>query len=96
LVRQDEALRAAANWKTYTSTWQLHVRDDGRNQFRPRTSTRLLGFGGSCPHPVARAGHRARHRKSGRGFTENCERRLDLTGLPDPFPTESDWRAHWQ
>jgi len=24
LVRQDEALRAAANWKTYTSTWQLH------------------------------------------------------------------------
>ena len=51
LVRQGQALRAAANWKTYTSTWQLHVRDDGRNQFRPRTSTRLLGFGGSCPHP---------------------------------------------
>ena len=70
--------------------------DNGRNQFRPRTSTRLLGFGGSCPHPVARAGHRVRHRKSGPGFTENGERRLALTGLPDPFPAESDWRAHWQ
>jgi len=70
------------------------MRDE--HQFRSRTSTRLLGFGGSYPHPVARAGHRPRHRKSGRGFTENGERRLALTGLPDPFPTESDWRAHWQ
>ncbi len=45
---------------------------------------------------VARAGHRARHRKSGPGFTENCERRLALTGLPDPFPAESASMAHWQ
>ncbi len=55
---------------------------NGRDRFRPRTSARLLGFGGSCPHPVAWAGHRARHRISGRGFTENGERRLDLTGCP--------------
>jgi integrase len=26
-VREDEALRAAANWKTYISAWQV---DDGR------------------------------------------------------------------
>ena len=23
-VREDEALRAAANWKSYASTWQVH------------------------------------------------------------------------
>ena len=29
-------------------------------------------------------------------ITENGERRLDLTGLPDPFPAELAWMAHWQ
>jgi integrase len=24
-VREDEALRAAANWKSYASTWQVNV-----------------------------------------------------------------------
>jgi len=29
-------------------------------------------------------------------ISENGERRLDLTGLPDPFPAELAWMAHWQ
>jgi integrase len=29
-------------------------------------------------------------------ITENGERRLDLTGLPDPFGAELAWMAHWQ
>ncbi|MGH3199796.1 MAG: hypothetical protein ACRDNT_28630, partial [Streptosporangiaceae bacterium] len=29
-------------------------------------------------------------------ISENGERRLDLTGLPDPFPRELAWMAHWQ
>ncbi len=28
--------------------------------------------------------------------TENGERRLDLSGLPDPLPAELAWMAHWQ
>ncbi len=67
---------------------------NGRNQFRTRTSTRLLGFGGSCPHP-GEGRSSARHRKLG-PITENGERRLDLTGLPDPFPAELAAMAHWQ
>jgi integrase len=30
------------------------------------------------------------------GYSENGERRLDLTGLPEPFPRELAWMAHWQ
>jgi integrase len=29
-------------------------------------------------------------------ITENVDRRIDLTGLPDPFPAELAWMAHWQ
>ena len=29
-------------------------------------------------------------------ITEVGERRLNLTGLPDPFPAELAWMAHWQ
>jgi integrase len=29
-------------------------------------------------------------------LTENRARRIDLTGLPDPFPAELAWMAHWQ
>ena len=29
-------------------------------------------------------------------ITENGDRRIDLTGLPDPFPAELAWMAHWQ
>ena len=29
-------------------------------------------------------------------FSENGERRLDLRKLPDPFPKELAWMAHWQ
>jgi integrase len=29
-------------------------------------------------------------------LTENQDRRIDLTGLPDPFPAELAWMAHWQ
>ena len=29
-------------------------------------------------------------------ITENGDRTLDLTGLPDPFPAELAWMAHWQ
>jgi hypothetical protein len=29
-------------------------------------------------------------------ITENGDRRIDLTGLPDPFPAEVAWMAHWQ
>ena len=29
-------------------------------------------------------------------ITENGERRLHLTGLPDPIPAELAWLAHWQ
>jgi Phage integrase family len=29
-------------------------------------------------------------------ISENGERRLDLTGLPDPFAAELAWMAHWQ
>lgn len=29
-------------------------------------------------------------------ITENGNRRLDLTGLPDPIPAELAWMAHWQ
>ncbi|HVH21922.1 MAG TPA: hypothetical protein VNA11_05665, partial [Pseudonocardia sp.] len=29
-------------------------------------------------------------------ISENGERRIDLTGLPDPFPAELAWMAHWQ
>lgn len=29
-------------------------------------------------------------------ISENGERRLDLSGLPDPFPAELAWMAHWQ
>lgn len=29
-------------------------------------------------------------------LTENGDRRIDLTGLPDPFPAELAWMAHWQ
>ncbi len=68
---------------------------NGRNQFRPSTSTRLLGFGGSCPHRGAGRSPGPAS-KSGRGFAENGERRLALTGLPDPFPTELAAMAHWQ
>ncbi|MGH3815879.1 MAG: tyrosine-type recombinase/integrase [Pseudonocardiaceae bacterium] len=28
--------------------------------------------------------------------TENRDRRIDLTGLPEPFPAELAWMAHWQ
>jgi len=28
--------------------------------------------------------------------TENGDRRIDLTGLPGPFPAELAWMAHWQ
>ncbi|MGH3814254.1 MAG: tyrosine-type recombinase/integrase [Pseudonocardiaceae bacterium] len=28
--------------------------------------------------------------------TENGDRTIDLTGLPDPFPAELAWMAHWQ
>ncbi len=31
-----------------------------------------------------------------KAITENGERRLDLTGLPDPFGAELAWMAHWQ
>ena len=30
------------------------------------------------------------------GVTENHDRRIDLSGLPDPFPAELAWMAHWQ
>ncbi len=29
-------------------------------------------------------------------YSENGGRRIDLTGLPDPFPRELAWMAHWQ
>ena len=29
-------------------------------------------------------------------YSENGERRIDLTGLPGPFPQELAWMAHWQ
>lgn len=29
-------------------------------------------------------------------ITENGNRKIDLTGLPDPFPAELAWMAHWQ
>ncbi|HET6856484.1 MAG TPA: tyrosine-type recombinase/integrase, partial [Streptomyces sp.] len=29
-------------------------------------------------------------------ISENGERRINLTGLPDPFPAELAWMAHWQ
>lgn len=29
-------------------------------------------------------------------ITENGDRRIDLSGLPDPFPQELAWMAHWQ
>jgi len=29
-------------------------------------------------------------------ITENGERRIDLTGLPDPIPAELAWMSHWQ
>ena len=29
-------------------------------------------------------------------LTENGDRRIDLTGLPDPFPAELAWMAYWQ
>ena len=29
-------------------------------------------------------------------ISENGERRIDLTGLPDPFPAELAWMARWQ
>lgn len=29
-------------------------------------------------------------------LTENRDRRIDLTGLPDPFPAELAWMAYWQ
>jgi len=29
-------------------------------------------------------------------ITENGDRRIDLRGLPDPFPAELAWMAHWQ
>jgi integrase len=29
-------------------------------------------------------------------ITENGDRRIDLTGLPDPIPAELAWMAHWQ
>lgn len=29
-------------------------------------------------------------------ITENGDRKIDLTGLPDPFPAELAWMAHWQ
>ena len=29
-------------------------------------------------------------------ITENGDRRIDLTGLPDPFPAELAWMAYWQ
>src|SRR5665647_3677832 len=31
-----------------------------------------------------------------KSITENGDRRIDLTGLPDPFPAELAWMAHWQ
>lgn len=29
-------------------------------------------------------------------ITENGDRRIDLTGLPDPIPAELAWMSHWQ
>jgi len=29
-------------------------------------------------------------------ITENGDRRIELSGLPDPFPAELAWMAHWQ
>ena len=34
--------------------------------------------------------------KGWEAITENAGRRIDLTGLPDPFPAELAWMAHWQ
>jgi integrase len=34
--------------------------------------------------------------KGWEAITENVDRRIDLTGLPDPFPAELAWMAHWQ
>jgi len=31
-----------------------------------------------------------------KAITENGERRLNLSGLPDPIPAELAWMAHWQ
>lgn len=31
-----------------------------------------------------------------KAITENGDRRIDLTGLPDPIPAELAWMAHWQ
>ncbi len=82
LVREDEALRAAANWRPTPPPGSCTMRDNGRS-------------GGSCPHPWRRPvigpgiGNWA-------PITENGARRLVLTGLPDPFPAESAWMANWQ
>ena len=31
-----------------------------------------------------------------KAITENGDRRIDLSGLPDPIPAELAWMAHWQ
>lgn len=36
------------------------------------------------------------HVENWQAISENGERRLNLTGLPDPIPAELAWMAHWQ
>jgi hypothetical protein len=92
--RDHEALRAAANWRSYAAEWQVSGEQGGR--------LRLAGD----PDPVQRLWRQLpppwRGPVIGPGIegweaiTENGDRRIDLTGLPDPFPAELAWMAHWQ
>ena len=64
--------------------------------FARRTgSTRFSGYGGSCP-PEWRGPVIGPDIEGWDSITENGDRRIDLTGLPDPFPAELAWMAHWQ
>ena len=94
-VREDEALRAAANWKSYASAWQVHHEGRRRQLVPVEDLDPVQRLWRELPAPW-------RGPLIGPGIdnwaaiTENGDRTLDLGGLPDPFPAELAWMAHWQ
>ena len=96
-VGEDEALRAAANWKTYThrlagARWPVTV---SGTCARPAAWIRWRGCVSQLP-PLWRGPVIGPGIADWASISENGERRIDLTGLPDPFPAELAWMAHWQ
>ena len=98
-VREDEALRAAANWKSY-AVGLAGGSDETVN--RPpflasgRAGRSDLAALARVAARLAGTGHRARGSTTGRRSPRSKITASILTGLPDPMAAELAWMAHWQ